>query len=456
MKYFISIFSVLVFIPTFVQAKVIISEIAWMGTIDSAYSEWLELYNDGDQAVNLNNWKIYKSDGVLLFTLTKTIDPDSFLIIERTTKSAPDALSGIEDESGTFGGGGLSNSGENLYLKDDKDQTIDSVLASSGWSAGDIKTKDTMQWNGSLWITASPTPKSINKTQEIATFVPTENTEESSITNSAVSSTKDASKKIVSNKPYIDFNFPTTVYQDTLYWFEAQPVLENNYKVAKGSFYWNLGDGTTFHQQNLAPISHTYLYPGNYTIAFVYTDPENQYLPLTAEKTVMVLAPEIKIRIVDQKGLEISNQKNNQLDLTGWSVLSGTKRIIIPDRTILAPKATAVIPFLVLGIQKMSNISLLDPTGRIISTLNQIVPILSRVESVSVSRPVSNPISLSSSESSSESSVENPGIFFNKEATEADSPLSSQNTSSKRTYLVVVIALGALGLFIVLERLMAR
>jgi hypothetical protein len=41
---FIAIFLVL---PGVVKADVIINEVAWMGTADSQYEEWIELYNNG-------------------------------------------------------------------------------------------------------------------------------------------------------------------------------------------------------------------------------------------------------------------------------------------------------------------------------------------------------------------------------------------------------------------------
>jgi hypothetical protein len=157
--------------PHISHAEVKFNEIAWMGTTNSQYSEWIELYNSGSDAVPLAGWTIYKTGNALLFTLTKTIAAGGYLLIEHTTPSAPDAVPGINDESGTFGAGGLKNSGEDLILKDKSGTAIDTLSFANGWPAGDAKTKDTMQWNGQKWITAPGTPDAQNAATTVTPVV---------------------------------------------------------------------------------------------------------------------------------------------------------------------------------------------------------------------------------------------------------------------------------------------
>jgi hypothetical protein len=80
---------IVVLLPYAAHAAVRITEVAWMGTASSSYSEWLELYNDGDSSVNLAGWKLYEGDGgTLVFTLTKSIPNGS---CQRTGKTKPRA-----------------------------------------------------------------------------------------------------------------------------------------------------------------------------------------------------------------------------------------------------------------------------------------------------------------------------------------------------------------------------
>ncbi len=169
MKYFSGLFlgALLCFLAgvSVVYADIKINEIAWMGTAGSQYSEWIELYNNREEAVSLEGWKLLKAGTDTFFTLTKTIAAKGYLLIERTTASAPDAVAGINDESGSFGSGGLKNTGEDLALKDKDGNTVDSVLFAGGWPAGDAKTKETMQWSGTAWITGVGTPDAANAKQ---------------------------------------------------------------------------------------------------------------------------------------------------------------------------------------------------------------------------------------------------------------------------------------------------
>jgi hypothetical protein len=62
-KFFWSfIFLLVVMVPDAAHAEVKINEVAWMGTSNSQYEEWIELYNDGSSQ-SLDGWKIYKAGG---------------------------------------------------------------------------------------------------------------------------------------------------------------------------------------------------------------------------------------------------------------------------------------------------------------------------------------------------------------------------------------------------------
>ena len=201
MKYYIGLFLGVWLLfsvtPSAVHANIKINEIAWMGTTASQYSEWIELYNSGLNDISLAGWKLYKTGDQLFFTLSKTIAANGYLLIERTTASAPDAVPGINDESGVFAGGGLRNSGEDITLKDKDGNTIDSVAAAAGWPAGDAKTKNTMQWNGSHWITAPGTPDAVNA----ATASSSDNTETNTQTATATLQNIPISSPVTTNPP---------------------------------------------------------------------------------------------------------------------------------------------------------------------------------------------------------------------------------------------------------------
>jgi len=153
--------------------SVVINEIAWMGTETNSSDEWVELYNNTNQDINLAEWGLYEAGGTTLIeSLTGVIKEKSYYLIERTDDTTISDIPASQEPS-SWGGYGLKNSGEHLQLLDNNSQVIDEVNCSESWFAGDNKTKKTMEkispslpGNGSSnWQTsqnAGGTPKDEN------------------------------------------------------------------------------------------------------------------------------------------------------------------------------------------------------------------------------------------------------------------------------------------------------
>lgn len=182
----------LLFFPLVAQGAsldVIINEIAWMGTENSANDEWIELYNNTNQDINLEGWGLYEAGGparnashsdadgeTLIESFKGVIKANSYYLIERTDDTTVPNIPASQEPSG-WEGYGLKNSGEHLQLLNNEANIIDEVNCSSGWFAGDNETKQTMERINSLasgnepsnWQTsenAGGTPKAENSKQE--------------------------------------------------------------------------------------------------------------------------------------------------------------------------------------------------------------------------------------------------------------------------------------------------
>jgi hypothetical protein len=128
----------LILFPTISHGNVVINEIAWMGQEDGYSKEWIELYNDGTNSVDLTGWKLAITKKEI--TLTGTIGPDSMYLLEKDNDST------ISDEKADFiFKKSLSNKGEYLELSDKEGVAVDSVDCSGGWFSGDNKKKLTME-----------------------------------------------------------------------------------------------------------------------------------------------------------------------------------------------------------------------------------------------------------------------------------------------------------------------
>ncbi len=363
----IAVMVAIVLIPVYTYASVRITEVAWMGTTESAYGEWIELYNDADEAVDLKGWKLTTENGATpLFTLTKSIAAHDYLIVERVTASQ-NPLPDISDEEGSFGGGGLADKGEDLTLINSSGEMIDSLAYVSGWPAGDAKTKDTMQRSGSGWITALPTPK--ESTGESHTI---EDESDDSGEDDNTQSVKKTSPipPVSPNKSHVEFTFPKIVYRGVPYEFVTEPVLEYNYRVQHGMFVWNMGDGTIIRQYDLVQPWYTYAYTGTYTVSFAYYDKPYDLKPLlTMTKTVQVLDPEIALAVLNDGALRLSNTSSRLVDISDWKIVSSYQTYIIPPMTILAPKAVVTMPTTVLGFAATTPTYIQTPNGAVIARL---------------------------------------------------------------------------------------
>lgn len=124
----------------FAEESVMINEIAWMGTKNSSFDEWMELYNPTGEEISLQGWLLYNKGKDLKISLEGTIPKKGYYLLERTDESTlPESSSDI------IYSGGLKNSGESLFLENKEGVVIDSAIFSSGWPQGDNNAKKTME-----------------------------------------------------------------------------------------------------------------------------------------------------------------------------------------------------------------------------------------------------------------------------------------------------------------------
>ena len=115
--------------------NIVINEIAWMGTKANSSNEWIELYNNTNQDINLEGWALYEGE-TLIEPLTNIIKANSYYLIERTDDSTIQNITASQEPS-SWGGYGLNNNGEHLKLLNQELVIIDEVDCSKGWFTGE-------------------------------------------------------------------------------------------------------------------------------------------------------------------------------------------------------------------------------------------------------------------------------------------------------------------------------
>ncbi len=356
-------------IPANSFAAVNFSEIAWMGSTLSQYDEWIELYNDSNQDLNLAGSKIYEEGGkTLIAELSGQIPANGFYLIKRVTGSfANSLLPGQVGILTSFGGSGLKNlpGGEFLVLKDKEGNILDSFDASLGWPAGDSATKQTMQKISGKWVTATSTPGAIN-----IDFANIDNNDGDKQTNqtsdpnisahSGGAVVSDTNRKqnitIGAGRERIALvNSPIVFQADA---FDGDSTVDN------GIFSWNFGDGS-FSYGKLQ--EHLYDLPGQYVVVLNANIDGQSFVSRTKVK---VFAPEFELSVAEsqnQKYISVENLLSTEVNLGGWKLSVEGKTFTIPNDTIILAKSKLSFSSKItnLDIYNQNKVALLYPTGAI-------------------------------------------------------------------------------------------
>ena len=350
----------LVILPASVSAQVIINEIAWMGTVASPNDEWMELYNPSDSLVSLDGWVLEAADGTPKINLEGTISASGFFLLERTDdNTVPDIPA---DQIYT---GALSNDGENLILKDVNGATVHQVDASAGWPAGDNTTKETMQWNGSSWITAPGTPKAANPSS--GTPPAGDDGEQGSVGGGGGGEEEEVVGEI---KPLAGRLKVSSLGKKRIVGTGSSVLFRADSSGAGGAeprFVWTFGDGSTAEGRK---VEHIYKFPGDHIVVLNASAGEEQ---AAVRGNVKVFQPEIIVTEVqagslDDSYIQLENRSAYEVNLGNLRLEAAAGSFIFPPDTIIASKTKINFPSAVTQLTPGSPaaVRLVYPNGRLV------------------------------------------------------------------------------------------
>ena len=158
---------------------VLINEVAWMGTAQSASDEWMELRNNSGDEARLSGWQLMDQDEdiKIIFEAKDIIPAGGLYLLERTDDTSVPAI-----KADRIYGGSLSNSGMWLRLFDKDCRLADEVNALAGWDkfGGDNKEKRplernflNMDWHTSESLGGTPRAQNTNVIRQVSlSFAP--------------------------------------------------------------------------------------------------------------------------------------------------------------------------------------------------------------------------------------------------------------------------------------------
>jgi len=327
---------------------VIINEIAWMGTETSSSDEWIELYNTTSQDIDLTDWTLASTDGTPDITLSGTIAANSYFLLERTDDNSVPSITADQIYTGALG-----NSGENLELKDNSSNLIDSADHSGGWTAGDNSTKQTMELVSSAWQTSTDiggTPKAQNSISTSTTTEDTSTTTESTTTTSSDST---------DYPPFAIAGTNITALTNQEIPFDASESYDRRNDPL--TYFWNFGDGATDTEKK---TTHTYAHPGQYLVTLMVSDGAFESLDII---TVNIYDQSVIISEFSKDWIELYNQSDSVANLTDWQLVNSSSSLFIfPPNSLIGPKQFLVLRKEITKMEFNDNqISLIYPDGSI-------------------------------------------------------------------------------------------
>ncbi|MDD2935478.1 MAG: lamin tail domain-containing protein [Candidatus Pacebacteria bacterium] len=361
MIYRLTLIAIFLLSPVFAEAQVVISEIMYnLEGTDTGF-EWIEICNDGEDT-DLANWKLfeaetnhkissYPKEGSLVLLGGKCAviadNPDKF-------KQSNSNFSGVIFDSAFS----LSNSGEEIILRDADLNDVDNVSYNPGMGAnGD---GNSLQLKNGSWIVSSPTIGTSNNSSYESSTQSSDNEETTNSQKISVSQELNLMEENILVDAGKDKK--VVVGADTL--FKAFAVGKQNVPLKNVRYIWSLGDGSVKEGES---VLHTYQYPGDYVVFLNITAGEYS---ASDRLVVSALPANIIISKVDNiKGfIELFNQSSYELNLSWWHLESDGKRFDFPKDTIILPNKKLIISSKItnLSLNDLNKIFLLYPNGEIV------------------------------------------------------------------------------------------
>jgi hypothetical protein len=379
-----------------------------MGTEVSSANEWIELYNDSSNSVDLSGWHIEAEDGSPNILLTGSVAPNGYYLIERTDDTTVPNISA--DIVAAFGNGLSNDGGETLRLNDASNVIVDTVIGGASWVniGGNSTTKQTAQRlpaGSNSWITATATPRAANASSgevEGASTVPQENTASSDAAVNSSSSSAGGTTKSAYPTPIYPRKEMTVIAGADQRVFTGFPLSFSgralglyDESLPYATHRWNFGDGTIAEGSD---VSHVYRFFGEYTVTL-----EAFYGSLKNSDRIIVMVSDPDIVITRMATgtagfIEISNRSGREIDLAGWSLLmqiplatSSTKFFFAPNTILLSGKSVR-FPNMVTQLGNTTGvIQLRTPTGTLVHAYGDTRPTLSVVGAVAGAMTIKQP-----------------------------------------------------------------
>ncbi len=347
---------------SYADAHLRINEVMYNPEGADADHEWVEIYNDGSESIDIASWYFWEGNtyhGLHPDGFTQ-LTPGEYALIVRNLDTARSELgSSNRYIKASFS---LNNTGELLRIANNAKETIDEVSYQSDW--GGNGNGKSLQYIGSSWREGNPTQ---GRENTMSSFLENSGGNE----NTSVAG-GDTSQEGISNEENISKENPTyhifvPVFTQKLIAgerFRAKiRVMYGDEEVHNGLFLVNFGDGNLLKTgKSMKEYVNRYIHPGRYLFIFEYYS--SPFFYQYGEKPEILFRKIIDVeeretitieRVNPYDGVVIRNSGGNEIELEGWFLRWNGKKYAFPHATILLPHEILRISFRTLGFSPYST-----------------------------------------------------------------------------------------------------
>lgn len=327
-------------------ADIEISEIMYDAEGSDTDTEWVEIYNNGNEAVDISVWHFFENETHhgLVPDGFSILAPQSYALIVQNVATIRSLYgNSVKLIKSSFS---LNNTGETLALSDSAKNIQGSVSYSvnSGANGNGMS----LQRNNSEWIQAEPTPGENNQTQGGDTTLPDDEEGEEGESSGGSSSSKKRQVPLPeSQEEDIDYYEGFIILGEQQ--FSGSPVEIEVYvdhtknrkttTLKRGKFYLSFGDGNSFESSERFTTQHRYNYPGTYEITLEFYRNEEQFPDekpdVFIQRSIDIKASTLALDIDNNQGIIISNNTGATIDIGGWVLGASGKHYFFPPYTYI-------------------------------------------------------------------------------------------------------------------------
>lgn len=374
-----SLLALAILLPAFAHATVIITEIMYdvptsVGADDTR--EWIEIANTGSSAVDLTGWKFNDGANHILNVPPANGGTGSLVLsaggVAILADNATTFLNNLyPDFSGTVIDTtmSLNNTSATLALVDTSGAIENNIsYAKTMGAAGD---GNTLQWNGSAFASAVPTPGTY-----AGVSPPTDDsTPPDATSTTAITPTSGGGPAEYLPIPMLRIlgGGDRTVSSGADTAFTAAVYDGKGNKRDDAVVAWSFGDGM---RRTGASVFHAYYNSGEY-IAVVRATTSDGGDALD-DMVVTVQDAGIRITSISSRGITLANNDSRTLDLSLWRLSMGGQEFKIPEDTQILAGRTILFPSQVIELPIADSASLLYPSGEVAATYPVVTTVLEK------------------------------------------------------------------------------